>query len=200
MGRRGQRTGDAVAGRGSDLTGTGAVASAHRPPHRRRQRHDPAVLEELAEVIGTDVAANEPGLPERWVTIRREPEGWHVVGPDGVEVLDDLTAAMVLADLLAGEVIPGPRPPRPATHLDEVAQLRVTVTQLGHALAARVTGEQAVGVLAERQRLAPRAAFERLRKAARSRGRRVHELAREVVASATDRAVPLPPELAGRRP
>jgi hypothetical protein len=107
---------------------------------------------------------------------------------------------MVLADLLAAEITPGPRPPRAGNHLDEVGQLKLTITQLEHALAARVTVEQAIGVLAERQRLAPRAAFERLRKAARSRGRRVHDLAREIVASANDRAVPLPPELAGRRP
>jgi AmiR/NasT family two-component response regulator len=73
------------------------------------------------------------------------------------------------------------------------------VTQLEHALTARVLVEQAIGVLAERQRLTPRAAFERLRKAARSRGKKVHDLARMVVASANDPAVPLPPELAGRR-
>ena len=42
-------------------------------------------------------------------------------------------------------------------------------------------------------------AFERLRKVARSRGRKVHDLAKEVVASAHDPSVPLPPELAGRR-
>jgi AmiR/NasT family two-component response regulator len=54
-------------------------------------------------------------------------------------------------------------------------------------------------VIAERQRLSPRAAFERLRKAARSRGKKVHDLARMVIASANDPAVPLPPELAGRR-
>ena len=58
--------------------------------------------------------------------------------------------------------------------------------------------EQAIGVLAERQHSTPRAAFDRLRKASRSRGRKVHDLAREVVASVTDHGVPLPPELAGR--
>ena len=70
--------------------------------------------------------------------------------------------------------------------------------QLEHALAARVLVEQAIGVLAERQHTTPRAAFDRLRKASRSRGRKVHDLAREVVASVTDHGVPLPPELAGR--
>ncbi len=75
----------------------------------------------------------------------------------------------------------------------------MSVKQLEHALAARVVVEQAIGVLTERQRSSPRQAFERLRKVARSRGRKVHDLAREVVMSANDPAVPLPPELAGRR-
>ena len=62
-----------------------------------------------------------------------------------------------------------------------------------------MTVEQAIGVLAERQHLAPRAAFERLRKAARSRGKKVHDVAGMVVASVNDPTVPLPPELAPRR-
>ena len=106
---------------------------------------------------------------------------------------------MVLADLIAAELNPGGRPPRPDTgQLTEVEQLRLSVSQLEHALAARVLVEQAIGVLAERQHSTPRAAFDRLRKASRSRGRKVHDLAREVVASVTDHGVPLPPELAGR--
>ena len=74
----------------------------------------------------------------------------------------------------------------------------MSVKQLEHALAARVVVEQAIGVLTERQHSSPRQAFERLRKVARSRGRKVHDLSREIVMSATDPAVPLPPELAGR--
>ena len=127
--------------------------------------------------------------------IRRTPTGWRV----GSAEEEDLTSAMVLADLLAGDVAAGGRPPRANDNGDEMERLRVAVGQLEHALAARVVVEQAIGVLAERQHLAPRAAFERLRKAARSRGRKVHELAKQVVASSTDPAVPLPPELAGRR-
>jgi hypothetical protein len=106
---------------------------------------------------------------------------------------------MVLADLLAGELQPGVRPPRTEQPLDELGQLRLSVKQLEHALAARVVVEQAIGVLTERQRSSPRDAFERLRKVARSRGRKVHDLAKEVVMSATDPSVPLPPELMGRR-
>lgn len=147
------------------------------------------VLERLADVVGALV-----GSSNGQVVLRRTPTGWSV-GPDE---LPDITSAMALADLLAQDLSPAPRPPRPAGVVDEVEALRTTVTQLEHALAARVVVEQAIGVLSERQRIVPRAAFEKLRKAARSRGRKVQELARQVVASAADPAVPLPPELAGR--
>ncbi len=151
-----------------------------------------AVLNELAQVV----AAHLGTLTEEGVVIRRSPEGgWEVEG----QRTGDLTSAMVLADLLAGEVGPGSRPRRPDEPLDEVGQLRLSVVQLEHALAARVVVEPAIGVLTERQHHSPREAFERLRKVARSRGRKVHDLAREVVMSSTDPAVPLPPELAGRR-
>lgn len=149
------------------------------------------VLEELAEIVGALVGP----LASEGAVIRRTPDGWEVDGDDA----DDLTSAMVLADLLAAELEPGARPARPQGDLDELGQLRLSVTQLEHALAARVVVEQAIGVLAERQHRAPRDAFERLRRVARSRGRKVHDLAREVVASANNVATPLPPELAGPR-
>lgn len=151
-----------------------------------------AVLQSLAHVI----AAHLGPLVTEGLVIRRVPEGgWSV----GEEETGDLTSAMVLADLLAGELSPGNRPSKSDEPLDEVGQLRMSVKQLEHALAARVVVEQAIGVLTERQRSSPRQAFERLRKVARSRGRKVHDLSREIVLSATDPAVPLPPELAGRR-
>lgn len=150
------------------------------------------VLRRLAEVI----AAQLGPLAAESVVIRRTPDGGWEVGGDRTE---DLTSAMVLADLLAAELSPAGRPARSEQPLDELAQLRLSVKQLEHALAARVVVEQAIGVLTERQGSTPRDAFERLRKVARSRGRKVHDLAREVVQSATDHAVPLPPELAGRR-
>jgi hypothetical protein len=62
-----------------------------------------------------------------------------------------------------------------------VAALERTVAQLEHALAARVSTERAIGVLAERHGVSPRAAFESLRRDARSSGRPVVDLAREVL-------------------
>ena len=149
------------------------------------------ILRTLAGVIEAHVDA----MSARMV-VRRTAAGWQV----GSDSEGDLTSAMVLADLLANDLPSPGRPPRAeGDGLGEVERLQLAVAQLEHALAARVVVEQAIGVIAERQRLSPRAAFERLRKAARSRGKKVHDLARMVIASANDPAVPLPPELAGRR-
>jgi hypothetical protein len=156
---------------------------------------DPAALDVLRQLADV-VSAHLDPIVDQGVVIRRVPEGgWSV----GTEKTGDLTSAMVLADLLAGELPATGRPARCDQPLDELGQLRLSVKQLEHALAARVVVEQAIGVLTERQRTSPRDAFERLRKVARSRGRKVHDLAKEVVLSATETAVPLPPELAGRR-
>src|SRR3712207_5555508 len=62
-----------------------------------------------------------------------------------------------------------------------LAALERTVAQLEHALAARVSTERAIGVLAERHGTTPRCAFELLRGDARSQGRPVADLAREVL-------------------
>jgi hypothetical protein len=159
---------------------------------RETNAHAVEVLTQLAEVVSAHLGP----LTEQGVVIRRGSGGaWEVGG----QQTGELTSAMVLADLLAAEVGPGSRPRRPEEPLDELGQLRLSVLQLEHALAARVVVEQAIGVLTERQHHTPRDAFERLRRVARSRGRKVHDLAREVVMSASDPAVPLPPELAGRR-
>jgi len=152
--------------------------------------HTLTILRTLAGVVEAHL-----GDMSTRVVVRRTPSGWQV----GHDNEDDLTSAMVLADLLAEDTATPIRPPRADDGLTEVDRLHIAVAQLEHALAARVVVEQAIGVLAERQRLSPRAAFERLRKAARSRGKKVHDLARMVIASAHDPAVPLPPELAGRR-
>jgi hypothetical protein len=147
-----------------------------------------------------------PGDADASMVVRRAPGGWRV----GEEETADLTSAMVLADMLAAELgapaLPpiGPPigPPRsePVSEEDEAARLAVTVAQLEHALSARVRVEQAIGVLAERHRLRPRQAFDLLRSVARSSGRRVIEIAENVVDSASNPLLPLPDELARERP
>ena len=143
-------------------------------------------------------AAGLPGALREDVVIRRTSAGWRVEGSFPslpTDTVDELGHALALADLLAEGTIPGPRPPRPADGLDEVARLRAAVRQLEHALASRVVVEQAIGVLTERWRVAPRDAFEQLRRITRSRGLRIHDLARQVVESCTDPEATLPAEL-----
>lgn len=143
------------------------------------------VLRELAGIVAVHLDDESTG-----VVIRRTPDGWRVGG----DAEQDLTTAMVLADLLQEDLAPAGRPQRGDEPQDEVARLRLAVTQLEHALAARVTVEQAIGVLAERHGTGPREAFERLRKVARRGGARVHDLSRDVVRSTTE-DVPLPADL-----
>ncbi|MFV2198307.1 ANTAR domain-containing protein [Nocardiopsis sp. LOL_012] len=141
--------------------------------------HDIAV----ADTVSTDV-------------VRRTPNGWRL---DCGQEVPDLVSAMVLADLLSSEAgVPAQRtqsPGRAPEGASEVERLRHTVAQLEHALHSRVVVEQAIGVLAERHTLMPREAFERLRSSARSRGRKVAELARDVVESSTSPLTALPDEL-----
>ncbi|WP_308222797.1 ANTAR domain-containing protein [Frankia sp. AgPm24] len=149
-----------------------------------------------ATAAATTAAARRPGADMR---LRRTSAGWVVEGP-GPEVrpVGDLLSAMVLADLLAEDLAPPGRPRRAERDLGEIEQLRLSVVQLEHALASRVIVEQAIGVLAERNQIRPREAFERLRRTARGMGRRVHDLARQVVDSVGDPRVALPGELGGR--
>jgi len=131
--------------------------------------------------------------------LRRTSAGWVVEGPGtDVRPVGDLISAMVLADLLAEDLNPPGRPRRADRELGEVEKLRLSVVQLEHALASRVIVEQAIGVLAERHHIKPRDAFERLRRTARGMGRRVHDLARQVVESVNDPRIALPGELGGR--
>ena len=67
--------------------------------------------------------------------------------------------------------------------LRRIVELRRENDQLQTALESRVVIEQAKGVLGERHLLAPDDAFQALRAGARSDGRRLHDLAQEVLAS-----------------
>jgi hypothetical protein len=124
-----------------------------------------------------------------------------VQSPAGAEPAGDLVEGLSLADLVAEEFGVLTEPDRSARRsargsgdpdtgqLDpaqaRVAELERTVAQLEHALAARVSIERAIGVLAERHGTSAREAFESLRRDARSQGRPVAELAREVLDSLT---------------
>src|SRR6202012_2812127 len=140
--------------------------------------------------------------------VRRSGRGWIV----GDEQAPDLPGARVLADRLAAALAGRPgglsestatrkpalrhaRPLGEAAEQSEAARLAVTVQQLEHALTARVRVEQAIGVLAERHRLRTRDAFDLLRTAARTRGRRVIDIAEEVVDSTSNSLLRLPEEL-----
>jgi hypothetical protein len=146
------------------------------------------------------------------VYLIRTSRGWQVTSPAGALEVDGLVEGLSLADLVAEELGGRPEPDRlarqsvrgtaaadgePADPAQaRIAALERTVAQLEHALAARVATERAIGVLAERSGTDPRSAFESLRQQARSSGRPVAELAREVLAalvSQVDAPVPAPP-------
>jgi len=149
-------------------------------------------------------SAGAPPAPVEEAVVRRTADGWRV----GDDELPDLTCAMVLADLLAAEL---PTEIQPAVSsapavsgrdepvAEEARRLRTTIGQLEHALTARIRIEQAIGVLAERHRIRPRQAFEQLRTAARNRGRKVIDIATDVVASASNPLLQLPEELSRQR-
>jgi hypothetical protein len=142
-------------------------------------------------------AADDPSGAEPTVVVARTGRGWSVFAPGRAEDVDDLVEGMTLADLVSEELGAQVEPDRGARRAARggagdadpdvdprevrLAALERTVAQLEHALAARVSTERAIGVLAERQGTTPQAAFEQLRRDARSRGRAVPELAREVL-------------------
>ncbi len=182
-------------------------AGEEGPRHRRDGSARRPADDGARDASRPDAGHGRPGPGFGQVTtedVRRTATGWRV----GDEDVSDLTSAMVLADLLAadlpenGQPAPVRRPgsgdggPPAGDPPPDVRQLQETVAQLEHALTVRVRVEQAIGVLAERHRLRPRQAFELLRSAARARGRRVLEIAGEVVDSATNPLLRLPEELA----
>lgn len=143
--------------------------------------------------------AIEPTSP---VALTRNSSGWTVVHSGGADDVGDLVEGMCLADLvteeLGGSIDPdrsarrSARGSRGAAPADDprdarLAELERTVAQLEHALAARVSTERAIGVLCERHGTSPREAFDQLRQSARSQGRAVADLAREVLDTLAER-------------
>ena len=137
------------------------------------------------------------------VALTRTPQGWAVVTASGSQPVSCIVEGLTLADLVVEDLggVPEPdrsarrsaRGPVPSTGTADprdarIAALERTVAQLEHALAARVATERAIGMLAERHGIAPSAAFEALRTAARAHGQPVQELAREVLDGRSDPA------------
>lgn len=159
---------------------------------------------------GNEVEPPEADPPTA-VALTRTPAGWVVRSAGCDDAVGDVVEGMSLADLIAEEFGLLPEPDRSARRsargavagpaapvLDEaglrIAALERTVAQLEHALAARVAIERAIGVLAERQGVSARAAFETMRRDARSQGRPVAELARTVLDGlSADAPVPAEP-------
>jgi hypothetical protein len=200
-------TGDAVRPRGRERGEAAATADQSWRPGRRPGRHAAQGPPDQSrgqpgrsDAADGDRASGSPGSPVLGAepVARRTATGWRV----GDEEVSDLTSAMVLADLLAADMHGPGTPATPATAAPaadeppDARKLERTVAQLEHALTARVRVEQAIGVLAERHRLRPRQAFELLRSVARAQGRRVLEMATEVVDSATNPLLRIPEELA----
>ena len=172
----------------------------NRPSAGRDRGSDDAVLARptlAPEVAGVtfDGVPPEP-FP---VSLTRTSRGWTVSSPAGAEAAADLVEGLSLADLVAEELGAVVEPDRSARRSARgpsdsagadvdpvdarVAALERTFAQLEHALSARVSTERAIGVLAERHGISARSAFESLRGDARSQGRPVAQLAREVLDS-----------------
>jgi hypothetical protein len=148
----------------------------------------------LRPALATEVAGVTSDPP---VSLTRTSRGWSVTSAAGTEDAADLVEGLSLADLVAEELGALVEPDRTARRSARgpsgtvegtsnpvdarVAELERTVAQLEHALAARVSTERAIGVLAERHGISARSAFESLRGDARSQGRPVAQLARQVL-------------------
>ena len=178
----------------------------------------------MSQGLDHATAAGDPvGTELPTVVVARTGHGWSVFAPGRAEDVDDLVEGMTLADLVSEELGALVEPDRGARRAarggavdtdpdadprdTRLAALERTVAQLEHALAARVSTERAIGVLAERQGTTPQAAFEQLRREARSQGRPLPELAREVLDGLTvpvEADLPAPPRTpdrnAGRGP
>ena len=145
------------------LVGGGPVRTADLPGNGRW----PA-LAELPSLAGVKsllcVPVEGPGGPAGTLTaVRRPGRPWPAQEVESLHVYAGVIASLV----------------RVAAEAERDAQV---IGQLEYALHHRVVIEQAKGILMERDGLDPAGAFDRLRKAARARRRRVSEVAAEVVA------------------
>jgi hypothetical protein len=186
------------------------------PPAEPARRVPTLLPEDVVRAPSGEPAVLVVRTGRGWTVLRAEvgtpwsaPSGGVGGGSEAITLVE----AMSLADLVATELGVTPEPDRqarraarngPETHSGaepqdpgtsdprdaEITGLRRTVRQLEHALAARVSIERAIGVLAERHGTSPREAFEELRRAARAQGRPAQELAAEVLDALSARPVP----------
>jgi signal transduction protein with GAF and PtsI domain len=135
--------------------------------------HRELVWDRLAAVVGQLQVRGVLSVPVRLASqpvgtldvYATQPRAWT---PGEVEALGAL--AVVTAELVSTAV--------------ELANREVEVAQLRQALASRVWIEQAKGVLVTTRGVSPDAAFQQLRKRARSSSRKLADLAQEVVQEA----------------
>ena len=224
MSRKRQRTRSRVPGLAAE-----AGPGWREFPEAAAPEADPEGTRAPADPPGASASAAAFSAPGQDAVVRRTADGWRVGDDELPDLTCAMVLADLLAAELPTEVQPAirpapsgvrddtvplrsvdRRPPRakpererpaaePPTMEEEAHRLRTTVGQLEHALTARIRVEQAIGVLAERHRIRPRQAFEQLRSAARNRGRRVIDIAADVVASATNPLLQLPEELSRQR-
>jgi hypothetical protein len=224
MSRKRQRTRSRVPDHAADAGRGWSEFSQAAPPSATPEAHPDGTL-----APGAGASAPAFPAPGPDAVVRRTAGGWRVGDDELPDLTCAMVLADLLAAELPTDVQPAipaassaavddtlplrsadrrpqrPKPERerpaaePPTMEEEAHRLRTTVGQLEHALTARIRVEQAIGVLAERHRIRPRQAFEQLRSAARNRGRRVIDIAADVVASATNPLLQLPEELSRQR-
>jgi ANTAR domain/GAF domain len=136
-------------------------------PVRTSNLHGDGRWPALAGLAGVNslvcVPVEGPGGPAGTLTaVRRPDRPWQA---------QEVESLLIYAGVVASLV-------RAAAESERTSQV---LDQLEHALHHRVVIEQAKGILMEREQLDPAGAFDRLRKAARARRRRVGEVAAEVV-------------------
>ena len=105
-----------------------------------------------------------------------------------IELFEALEGWLSDGELDAAQILFGDRTytllaPKDGRPSDAAAFLLERTIQLQAALDSRIVLEQAKGILAERESITPDAAFQRLRREARARRVRLHDLAVGIVAT-----------------
>lgn len=138
--------------------------------------------ERLAAAVGNDFTAEVFSDGEHVVRVTPDSDSAaklvNLFNAIGTWLTD---AGLSSCDVRFGESSLSILPPSAGRPGDPTAFLLERARQLETALVSRIVIEQAKGVLAERHRIEVDEAFERLRSQSRSAGRRIHEVAGEIV-------------------